>query len=367
MKILIIQILCVFFVSLGLDLAQRIFLKRIRLKLETTNKISFNAAASALRAPASLLIWTAGLTFALRFLEKEQQASFLSSVIPYCKIGIILILTWFFLRFVNRVGEKLIQSHEKNGSHFDKTTFTAISKLLYGCILIIGLLTILQTLGISISGLLAFGGISGIALGFASKDLLANLFGSIMIYWDRPFAIGDWIRSPDRQIEGVVEQIGWRSTLIRTLDKRPLYVPNSIFTSIIVENPSRMSHRKFLETISLRHQDYKQIPEIVSDIRTMLEQFPEIDQTQSNMAYFTTICSSSLDLFVQAYTQVTDQRGFHRIKEALLLKIHEIIRLHGAEIAGTTTTLHIPSFIEFNRGMEVMQKDKELSATLCKK
>jgi MscS family membrane protein len=70
-----------------------------------------------------------------------------------------------------------------------------------------------------------------------------------MIYLDRPFAVGDWIRSPDRDIEGTVEDIGWRLTRIRTFDSRPLYVPNSAFTSIAVENPSRMEHRRIYETI----------------------------------------------------------------------------------------------------------------------
>ncbi len=68
-----------------------------------------------------------------------------------------------------------------------------------------------------------------------------------MIYFDRPFKVGDWIRSPDRQIEGTVERIGWRMTIIRTFDKRPLYVPNSVFSSIVVENPSRMLNRRIYE------------------------------------------------------------------------------------------------------------------------
>jgi len=80
----------------------------------------------------------------------------------------------------------------------------------------------MQTLGYSISGVLAFGGIGGIAVGFAARDLLANFFGGFMIYMDRPFDVGDWIRSPDQEIEGTVEKIGWRLTTIRTFDKRPL-------------------------------------------------------------------------------------------------------------------------------------------------
>ena len=101
----------------------------------------------------------------------------------------------------------------------------ALAKLGYIVVGITGLLTLLQTLGLSISGLMAFGGMGGIAVGFAAKDILANFFGGLFIYTDRPFSVGDWIRSPDRDIEGTVEKIGWRVTRIRTFDKRPLYIP----------------------------------------------------------------------------------------------------------------------------------------------
>ena len=95
----------------------------------------------------------------------------------------------------------------------------AITKLLQMFVIITATLVVLQTLGVSVSGVLALGGIGGLAIGFAAKDLLANFFGGLMLYLDRPFAVGDWIRSPDREIEGDVEQIGWRLTRIRTFDK----------------------------------------------------------------------------------------------------------------------------------------------------
>ena len=117
----------------------------------------------------------------------------------------------------------------------------AMAKLLRLSVIITAGLVVLQTLGFSISGVLAFGGVGGIAVGFAARDLLANFFGGLMIYLDRPFSVGDWVRSPDRNIEGTVERIGWRLTVIRTFDKRPLYVPNSVFANIAVENPSRMA------------------------------------------------------------------------------------------------------------------------------
>jgi MscS family membrane protein len=110
-----------------------------------------------------------------------------------------------------------------------------VTRSLKAIIAIISALMLLQEFGISISGLVAFGGIGGIAVGFASKDLLANFFGAGMIYFDRPFSTGDRINSPDRKIEGIVEHIGWRLTKVRTPDNTMIYIPNSIFSTIIVE------------------------------------------------------------------------------------------------------------------------------------
>ena len=137
--------------------------------------------------------------------------------------------------------------------------------------LILVILTVMQLFDYSVSGLLAFGGIGGIAVGFAAKDLLANFFGGLMIYLDRPFSVGDWIRSPDKEIEGTVEDIGWRLTRIRTFDKRPLYIPNSIFASISVENPSRMSNRRIYEKIGIRYDDMSKMNTIVTEVKLMLQ------------------------------------------------------------------------------------------------
>jgi MscS family membrane protein len=200
---------------------------------------------------------------------------------------------------------------------------------------------ILQTLGVSISGVLAFGGIGGIAIGFAAKDLLANFFGGMMIYLDKPFKVGDWIRSPDRQIEGTVETIGWRQTVIRTFDQRPLYVPNSAFANIAVENPSRMRNRRIYETIGLRYEDAPMMQQIVEDVKGMLEDDPEIDTSRTLMVNFNAYAPSSLDFFIYTFSKTTDWVEFHGVKQKILLKVLEIITGHGAEIAFPTSTLHL--------------------------
>ena len=138
-----------------------------------------------------------------------------------------------------------------------------------------------------------------------------------------------------------MEEIGWRLTMIRTFDKRPLYVPNSVFTSISVENPSRMENRRIYETIGIRYDDIAKMDVIIKDVRQMLSQHPEIDPGKTLIVNFNAFAQSSLDFFVYTFTRTTDWVRFHEIKQEILLKIAQIIASHGAEIAFPTSTIHL--------------------------
>jgi MscS family membrane protein len=163
-----------------------------------------------------------------------------------------------------------------------------------------------------------------------------------MIYLDRPFAVGDWIRSPDRDIEGSVEHIGWRLTRIRTFDLRPLYVPNSTFTSIAVENPSRMTHRRISETIGIRHDDAGKMRSIVNDVKQMLMTHPDINQEQSVAVNFSQFAASSLDFFIYAFTRTKEWARYNEVKQDVLLKVLDIVESHDARIALPSSTVHVP-------------------------
>ena len=246
------------------------------------------------------------------------------------------------MRFIRIAESNFIADKQAKGEDFDRATLDAIVKLLRLSVLITAFLVALQTLGFSVSGVLAFGGIGGIAVGFAAKDLLANFFGGLMIYLDRPFAIGDWVRSPDREIEGTVERIGWRQTVIRGFDTRPLYIPNSAFANIAVENPSRMRNRQIYETIGIRYADAAAMGAIVADVEAMLRAHEEIDTDGFLMVNFNAFAPSSLDFFIYCYTRTKLWARYHQVKQDVLLRIIEIIDRHGAEIAFPTSTVHVP-------------------------
>lgn len=256
------------------------------------------------------------------------------------QIGFIVIVVWALMRIIKAI-ESILVSPVKMKSPMDYTTINAVSKVSRAVVIITAVLIGMQSLGYSISGVMAFGGVGGIAVGFAAKDLLANFFGGFIIHLDRPFKVGDWIRSPDRSIEGTVEQIGWRLTTIRTFDKRPLYVPNAVFTTIAVENPSRMSNRRIYETIGIRHADVSQMTTVVSDIRSMLENHEDIASDQTLIVNFLAFSPSSLDIMVYAFTKTTQWVRFHEVKQDVLLKISDVITGHGGHVALPTQTLHL--------------------------
>jgi MscS family membrane protein len=317
-------------------------LHKLEDKTRTTPSPWDFALVSAARKPFSVLAWIVGLSFALRIIESEADATLFELVPPARTIGVIACLTWFLLRFIANVQDGIIEQRAARGESVDRTTVDAIGKLLRLSVLITAILVTLQSLGFSISGVLAFGGIGGIAVGFAARDLLANFFGGLMVYLDRPFEVGDWIRSPDKDIEGTVEEIGWRLTRVRTFDKRPLYVPNSVFTQISVENPSRMTNRRIFETVGVRYDDIDRVAAIVEDIRAMLRAHPDIDQAQTLIVNFTKFNDSSLDILVYTFTRTIVWVEFHAVKQDVMLKIAAIIQRHGAQVAFPTRTLHVP-------------------------
>ncbi len=339
----LVQAFIVIFVALVIDYIQRRIFKKLRLQAQKSNNLWDDALLHSIPKPLSVIIWAAGISLAAEIIRNATGAVILEAAEPIRDTLIIAAIAWLFVRFIKNAERAVLRSTEKD---VDPTTVDAISKLIRVSVFITAALVVLQTLGYSISGVLAFGGIGGIAVGFAAKDLLANFFGGLTIYLDRPFAVGDWVRSPDREIEGTVEHIGWRLTRIRTFDKRPLYVPNSTFTTIAVENPSRMQNRRIYETVGIRYDDGAKMQTIVENVKDMLKNHAEIDTGKTLIVNFNAFAPSSLDFFVYTFTKTTKWARFHEIKQDVLLKIMQIVEDAGAEIAFPTSTLHLPDFSE---------------------
>lgn len=301
-----------------------------------------DAFIHALKRPLQVLVWVLGLNIASKLIDQSSAPSIFQHADRVREILVIVIMGWFLTRLVKEV-ERARTAQPSDESRLDTTSVVAISKLLRTAILISATLMLLQKLGYSISGVLAFGGIGGIAVGFAAKDLLANFFGALMIHLDRPFSVGEQIRSPDRSIEGTVESIGWRQTCIRTLEKRPLYIPNATFTTIAVENTDRMTHRRIQQVIGVRYDDWRKLPEIVEQLQAMLASHPDIDTEEALVVNFEKFSDSSLDILLLAYTRISDYAGFCRVRQDVFFRALELVSAAGAEISFPTRTLHLAS------------------------
>lgn len=341
----IMQVFIVVFFTLLFNFVLGRVLSRLHSRLKKSRYNWDNSLVESMQPPLKLLIWILGLAFAADIVGSKTETEVFSIISTIRTVGVIYCLAWFLIRLIRISEENIIAQNLKEDPSYDRTTANAIAKLLRVSVVITAILVVLQSLGYSISGVLAFGGIGGIAVGFAARDLLANFFGGLMIYLDRPFSVGDWVRSPDKDIEGTIEQIGWRLTIIRTFDKRPLYVPNSIFNTISVENPSRMTNRRIFETIGIRYDDAGKMGAIVTDVKKMLQAHEAIDANKTLIVNFNKFAASSLDFFIYTFTKTTDWIKFHEIKQDVLLKIINIIEKHDAECAFPTSTVHIPDGI----------------------
>ena len=236
----------------------------------------------------------------------------------------ILFIGWFFMRFIKPFENLLIQGLVID-RNLDKTTIQAISKLMKVFAITIMALFMLPILGIPISGILALSGGSAIVIGIGAQQIIANYWGGIIIHSDRNFSVGDFVYSPDKNIEGRVEYINWRSTQIRMPDKRVMYVPNSLFVSIIVVNSSRISNWRIKQTIPIRYQDVSLLEKIVLEIIDMLYNHTEIDNKENIYACLEKVNIYSLDIDVCAYTKTIDKAVFRSVQQNVILEIINII------------------------------------------
>jgi MscS family membrane protein len=197
------------------------------------------------------------------------------------------------------------------------------------------------TFGISTTAVATLLGGAGIGLGFSTQQISQNFLTGFMLYFNRPFKEGDWISTND--LQGTVEEIGWYHTKLRTFDRRPLYIPNSVFATTPIENPGQMYNRRIKASIGLRYQDIPLISGISHSIRTMLENHPAIDQDQIILVNFNEWDSSSVNIMVYCFTKTTIWKEWLDQQQEIFLQIAEIVQAAGADFAFPSTTLYASS------------------------
>ena len=321
---------------------QRKLVKLLLVHLKKTNHVWDDTLLQALSLPLALLIWMCAAALFLEYVLLDMNQKNWSQEVIRVRIGIsVLIFVWFSWRYISLIEQRLVTPSDSR-KKVDETTVSVVGRFMRIGFIVAGMLILLEALGIPLTGLLAFGGGGAIVMGIAAQQLLANWFGGLMIFLDKPFKLGDWIQSPDRNIEGVVTRIGWRTTKVMALDNRPLYIPNALFNQVVIVNPQRMTHRRIDATIGIRYDDGHLLKGLVRAIDQMLRQHPNVDSRQTLMAHFVNFGRSSLDINIYCFTRATVNPHWRDVQQDIFFKILDIIAEHKVQIAFPTVTTHIP-------------------------
>jgi MscS family membrane protein len=302
---------------------------------KTTKTFYDDRILSALKGPISFSFAIIGvnLFFALLFLETPMVTKIINSMIMFNIFWTIYLLTYalrdVIYRFTNRFNPEL--SYEMGNF---------ILAIIRGIIIAVGLGAILQLWGINVAGLVAGLGIGGLAFALAAKDTAANLFGSIALLLDKSVRIGEWIKIDG--VEGTVEDIGMRTTKIRSFQNSLITLPNQAIANSPIENFSRRQSRRIKMKIGITYSaTSEQIENIVGDIKTMLRNHPNISQESTMLVNFTSFDDSSLGIFIYTFSNTAVWTKYMAIKEDVNLKIMKIVESNQAQFAFPSQSIYI--------------------------
>ena len=275
-------------------------------------------------------------------------------------IALILSATWIVWRFVRwslwRVRARaLARGHAGTGS-----LMLLGERILKFVIFVLGILAVLGNLGFNMSTALAGLGIGGLAIGFGAQKTIENLFGGVSVLGDEVFRVGDVCRFGDRT--GVVEDIGLRSTRIRTDERTLVAIPNGTVATINLENLSRRDKILFKTSLGLRPESKADhVRWVLSEIRKLLYSHPKIE-TQSVRVRLTDIAGTALNVEVFSYILTRDFNEFAAVREDLLLRIMDVIEDSGGGLALPAQTLYLSrdSGVEKQKAENAVKKIAEL-------
>lgn len=206
-------------------------------------------------------------------------------------------------------------------------------------IMSIGVVVLLQEWGYDVSGLLAGIGIGGLALSLAAQDTLANLFGFMAIVSDRPFDVGEFIKTGD--VEGTVEHVGLRSTRIRQLNQAVVYMPNHVIANSPTLNWSRLRKRFLDLRIGVEYETTNdQLRLMMERIRAYLKSQAKVDE-KSIVVHVIDFHTESIDIIIRAYVYITDWAAFTAEKEKYTLAILDVMKDLRIELADTITDIRM--------------------------
>jgi MscS family membrane protein len=318
-------------------------------------------ALVALRRPIERLLRRGGEETKLsRFIEKSAgplrllimllvfglavQALGISVIARYRAVFLVQILGWFALawllwRVADAAGEVILGRMSRLGQLTAYSAISFLNRAFKVLIVIVFVAALLRAFGVNVTAGLAALGVGGLAIALGAQKLFENLIGSLTVLADRPVRIGDFCRFGDTL--GTVEEIGIRSTRIRTLDRTVLTVPNGEFATLHIENYSQRDRYWFHPILNLRYETgTDQMRYVLQELRAMLERHPKVDSTNARVRLIG-LAAYSLGVEIFAYVTAWDYAGFLELQEELLLACMEIVEKSGTGFAFPSQTLYL--------------------------
>lgn len=306
-------------------------------KIASRTKSSFDdQLIRAIEQPMSAFVLVVGLFLAAMALSLPPEID--GFLVRAFQAATMTIVFWGFLRVIDTAADILSEiAQRRNASIFPFIPLIKRAARIF--LIIIGVIVVIQNLGYSVGSLLAGLGIGGLAIALAAQESLGNFFGSVSIAADRPFKIGDWIQVGDK-VDGDVEDIGLRSTKVRTWAKSQLTIPNKVLANEIIENWSRMPKRRVKQVVGVTYETCPDDMEgLVEDIRGLLRDDEGVDQNFI-LVNFTDFGASSLDILVYYFTTTTKWLEHMDIRQRINLKIMRAVAARGLSVAFPTRTVY---------------------------
>lgn len=316
-----------------------LLLHRLAHVTRRTETVVDDILLEAARQPLAAAIVLAGLGIALGLLGLPSEPVNLRGFAAIAfRVAVSVVTIWFLFRLVDGAAEYYIRRAEATASRVDDALIPLFRKGLKVFLGITGVLVILQNMGYSISGLIAGLGIGGLAVALAAKDTLANVFGSVTILVDRPFQVGDWVKT--NEFEGVVEQIGFRSTRVRTFPRTQVVVPNGMLVNMTVDNYQAMPVRRIQIQLGVTYATRPdQMRALLAELERLIDSLEGV-APEGRLVRFENFGASSLDLVVRCFTYDITMDEHSLIRQQLLLGIMERVEALGIEIAFPSQTLY---------------------------
>jgi MscS family membrane protein len=276
------------------------------------------------------------LILAVAFARLALPALWLPIAVHRVVIGLAaavwaIALTWFAVRLVT-VFSRLIQIRmAARGNAVGISAIPLVRRVVNIVIVLLAVLVVVSNLGVNMTGVLAGVGVGGLAVALAAQKTLENLFGGITLIMDQPVRIGDFCRFGTR--EGTVEDIGLRSTRIRTLERTLVTIPNAEFSTMQIENLARRDRMILVARIGIRYDaSPDQLRWLLIELKKMLLAHPKVDPDPARVR-FVGFGGVSLDLDVFAYLRTADYNEYQAIREDVLLRIMEIVTASGTSFS----------------------------------